>query len=96
MAGRLDRPAGVALMFAWLAARRRARLVAEPFPPHWDAVLRRNVAHFAHLPAAHQVTVRECVRVLVAEKLWGGRGRVARHAGDAGHRRGAGGAAHAQ
>ncbi len=61
-------------MFAWIAARRRSRLVAAPFPPHWDAVVRRNVAHFAHLPAPHQKTVRECVQVLVAEKVWEGAG----------------------
>lgn len=59
-------------MFAWVRARRRRKLLATPFPPYWEAVLRRNVAHFAYLPAAQQAAVRDITRILVAEKAWEG------------------------
>lgn len=57
-------------MFTWLRDRRRRHLLAEPFPPHWDAILRKNVGHYARLSATEQAKLRDTVRVLVAEKLW--------------------------
>jgi MtfA peptidase len=57
-------------MFSWLRNRRRKRLLAEPFPPHWDAVLRNNVAHYARLATAEQAKLRDAVRVLIDEKGW--------------------------
>ena len=33
-------------MFSWLRNRRRKKLLAEPFPPWWEAVLKRNVGHY--------------------------------------------------
>ncbi len=57
-------------MFSWLRNRRRKRLLAEPFPPHWDAILRANVAHYPRLSTAEQAKFRDAARVLVAEKGW--------------------------
>ncbi len=61
-------------MFAWVRDRRRRKLLEAPFPPYWETVLKRNVAHFARLPAAQQVAVRGITQVLVAERAWEGCG----------------------
>ena len=57
-------------MFSWLRNRRRRRILAEPFPPHWDAVLRRNVAHYLRLSTVEQAKLRDVLRILIAEKGW--------------------------
>jgi Mlc titration factor MtfA (ptsG expression regulator) len=57
-------------MFSWLRKRRRRKLLAEPFPPHWEAILRRNVAYYSRLAATEQARLRDILRVLVAEKSW--------------------------
>jgi hypothetical protein len=57
-------------MFSWLRNRRRRRLLAEPFPPHWDATLRKNVKHYSLLAPSEQAKFRDILRVLVAEKIW--------------------------
>lgn len=63
------------MFFAWLRARRRRKLLAEPFPIRWERFLAENVGHFPLLTAAEQARVRDTTRVLVAEKQWeGGRG----------------------
>lgn len=64
---------------SWLAAlsprkRRRARIVSEPFPPQWDAIIDANVAAAARLPAPHRARLRELVQIFVAEKHWEGCG----------------------
>ena len=59
-------------MLAWLRARRRRALLAEPFPGEWAAILSRDVAHYRSLDDARRATVRECVRVLAAELHWEG------------------------
>ena len=61
-------------MFGFFQNRRRQKLLAEPFPEWWDALLRRNVAHYAMLSPAELVKLRDTLRVLVAEKTWEGRG----------------------
>ncbi|QEL20396.1 M90 family metallopeptidase [Limnoglobus roseus] len=57
-------------MFTWLRNRRRKQILAEKFPPHWDAILRKNVAHYTHLSPGDQAKLRDTVRILVAEKMW--------------------------
>lgn len=57
-------------MFNWLRDRRRRKLLAEPFPPHWEAVLRRNVWHYPRLSEAEQANLRDTLRILIAEKSW--------------------------
>ena len=62
------------MLLSWLRARRRRKLMAEPFPVRWAGILERNVWHYSRLPPAEQSRVRDVMRVLVAEKNWLGRG----------------------
>lgn len=61
-------------MFSWFRNRRRRKLLAEPFPSRWEAILQRNVGHYSLLSTAEQSRVRDILRVLVAEKEWEGCG----------------------
>ena len=58
----------------WLRDRRRRRLLAEPFPPEWERIIRTNVAHDVSLDDAERGRLRDFVRVFVAEKDWEGCG----------------------
>jgi len=60
------------MIFDWLRRRRRRRLLAEPFPGQWLAILASNVAHYAYLSVAEQARLRDDLRVFVAEKNWEG------------------------
>jgi Mlc titration factor MtfA (ptsG expression regulator) len=61
-------------MFTWFRNRRRKKLLAEPFPPWWEAILKRNVGHYPRLLPPEQARLRDITRVLVAEKSWEGCG----------------------
>lgn len=61
-------------MFSWFRARRRRKLLAEPFPPWWEAVLRKNVGHYPRLSPDEQARLRDVTRILVSEKHWEGCG----------------------
>ena len=64
-------------MFHWLRNRRRVQWLAEPFPPHWEVLLHRNVAHYAHLTAVQRAKLRDDLRVFLHEKRFeGGSGFV--------------------
>jgi len=63
-------------MFTYFRDRRRRKLLAEPFPPYWETILHRNVAHYARLKADEQARLRDSTRVLVAEKEWEGVGGI--------------------
>jgi len=58
----------------WLRERRRARWRALPFPPEWDAIIRRNVAYDALLDRDERERLREFVRVFLEEKSFEGCG----------------------
>jgi Mlc titration factor MtfA (ptsG expression regulator) len=60
------------MLFSWLRNRRRRKLLAEPFPVRWQAILNRNVGHYPRLSPAEQSTLRDITRVLIAEKKWEG------------------------
>src|SRR5262245_60285358 len=60
------------MIFRWLRNRRRAKLLDEPFPREWDAIIRRNVGHFRLLSTDQQKKVRVAVQILVGEKRWEG------------------------
>ena len=62
------------MLFSWLKRRRRRRILAQPFPPDWQACLEKNVAHFRHLSPAEQARLRDDLRIFVAEKNWEGCG----------------------
>jgi len=61
-------------MFDWLIKRRRRKLMAAPFPPEWEAVIRRNMAHYRLLEDAGRSHLRELIAVFIAEKSWEGCG----------------------
>lgn len=62
------------MLFTWLARRRRAQILEAPFPPEWEAIVARNVAHWALLDDAERARLRDLVQVFVAEKHWEGCG----------------------
>ncbi len=61
-------------MLRWLAARRRRRILATPFPREWDGIIERNVAIATRLDAASRAKLRALVQVFIAEKHWEGAG----------------------
>lgn len=61
-------------MLSWFRRRRRARILAEPFPAEWLAHLERNVRHYGYLSAEEQARLRDWVQVFIAEKTWVGCG----------------------
>jgi Mlc titration factor MtfA (ptsG expression regulator) len=61
-------------MFSWFADRRRKKLIREPFPPEWEDIIQRNVAHYCMLDDAERTHLRELIQVVIAEKDWEGCG----------------------
>lgn len=53
---------------AWLAAWRRRRVRAAPFPAQWREILRRRMPAFARLPPDVQWQLKKLAQVLLAEK----------------------------
>ncbi len=49
-------------------ARRRRRILAKPFPPEWEGVLRQEVAFYRALDAAGQARFRRELQVFLGEK----------------------------
>src|SRR4051794_39794649 len=62
------------MFFSWLRNRRRRKLLAEPFPIRWEAILNRNVGHYPLLSPDERARLRDTTRVLIAEKVWEGCG----------------------
>jgi MtfA peptidase len=61
-------------MFGWFKKRRRARLLAEPFPAEWTEHLSRNVPYIAYLTADQLSRLNDNLRIFIAEKEWVGCG----------------------
>lgn len=61
-------------MFHPFRDHRRHELLQEPFPAAWEAIVSRNVAHFALLDESEKRALRGMVQVFVAEKDWAGCG----------------------
>jgi Mlc titration factor MtfA (ptsG expression regulator) len=55
-------------------ARRRSKILAEPFPPAWDRIIEDNVWLVRRLDPAQRAKLRELVQLFVAEKHWEGCG----------------------
>jgi MtfA peptidase len=62
------------MIFNWLKQRRRARILATPFPKLWDEIIRDNVRHACLLTSDQKQKLRRLVRIFVAEKKWEGCG----------------------
>lgn len=60
------------MIFRWLRQRRRRRLLAEPFPSNWDAILEANFRAYAQLSELERAKLRGDLQVFVAEKNWEG------------------------
>ena len=61
-------------MFHWLIDRRRRKLTEAPFPEAWEAIVRRNVAHYCMLTDEERAHLRSLVQIFIAEKNWEGLG----------------------
>jgi hypothetical protein len=48
---------------SWWKRRRRARILAQPFPAAWNAILERNVPTVAALDASERKTLKDTVRI---------------------------------
>lgn len=62
------------MLLWWLKTRRRRQLLAEPFPADWLGYLQQNFALYARLTEAERATLRDELRLFVAEKDWEGCG----------------------
>ena len=61
-------------MFRWFIDRRRKKLTRAPFPPLWEDIIRRNVAHYCILDNTERAHLRALIQVFIAEKYWEGAG----------------------
>ena len=61
-------------MLGWLTERRRKRLLDEPFPTEWTAILERNVAAYKLLDDGEKQRLHDLVQVFIAEKNFEGCG----------------------
>lgn len=62
------------MIFSWFKKRRRARILEEPFPDAWLSYLEKNVRHYGRLTEVEQATLRDALRIFIAEKSWEGCG----------------------
>jgi len=62
------------MLFSWLKRRRRAKLLAEPFPAEWLVHLQENFAQFGTLAESEQAKLRDDLRIFIAERDWDGCG----------------------
>ncbi len=60
------------MLFRWLKNRRRRRLLAQPFPKEWDAILNADVRHYRLLNDDERIKLKNLIRVFVDEKNWEG------------------------
>ena len=60
------------MLFTWLNRRRRRKILAEPFPAAWQAILHEQVGHYAVLSDADRQKLRDAVQIMIAEREWEG------------------------
>ncbi|MCA3004257.1 MAG: zinc-dependent peptidase [Planctomycetaceae bacterium] len=60
------------MLFRWFRDRRRAAVRARPFPPAWQAILRRRFAHWHRLSEADRRELLGHIAVFLAEKRFEG------------------------
>ncbi len=61
-------------MFGWFSEKRRQKLMAAPFPPGWEDMIRRNMIHYGLLDDAERKHLKKLIQVFIAEKSWEGCG----------------------
>lgn len=57
-------------MLRWWRNRRRARILAEPFPEEWLRLIEREVALWHAVPEGQRLRLLNDVRLFVAERYW--------------------------
>jgi len=57
-------------MLGWLRRRRRARLIAEPFPEEWLRWIERHATLWHAVPADARPRLKDDLRLFVAERYW--------------------------
>jgi len=57
-------------MFRWWRRRKRARILAEPFPDDWLQVIERDVALWQAVPGAQRARLLDDTRLFIAERYW--------------------------
>jgi Mlc titration factor MtfA (ptsG expression regulator) len=57
-------------MLRWWRKRRRARILAEPFPDEWLRLIEREVALWHAVPEAERPRLMDDVRLFIAERSW--------------------------
>jgi Mlc titration factor MtfA (ptsG expression regulator) len=62
------------MLFAWLKRRRRARIVAAPFPDDWLVYLQKNLGLYALLTEPERVKLHDDLRIFIAETAFEGCG----------------------
>ncbi len=60
------------MIFAFFKRRRRAKLVALPWPERWESALQVHFEAWLRLPEGTRHVLRGIIAVLVAEKTWEG------------------------
>ena len=61
-------------MFDWFSKQRRLKIVEEPFPSEWEAIIRRNMVHYSMLGDDEQMRLQRLIQIFMAEKSWEGCG----------------------
>ncbi len=61
-------------MFAWSKKRRRAKILAKPFPDEWRRVLAKNVALYRFLSEEESAKLHGHLRLFMTEHEWEGCG----------------------
>ncbi|MCH2181366.1 MAG: zinc-dependent peptidase [Mariniblastus sp.] len=59
-------------MFHWFQNRRRAQILAPPFPPAWQTFLENNMGFYRRLDDSERAKLQDITRIMVAEKNWEG------------------------
>jgi Mlc titration factor MtfA (ptsG expression regulator) len=62
------------MLFTWRKRRRRARVLAAPFPDDWLVYLQKNVALYSLLTEPERQKLRDDLRIIIAETTFEGCG----------------------
>ncbi|HET6584792.1 MAG TPA: M90 family metallopeptidase [Nannocystaceae bacterium] len=62
------------MIFSWLEDRRRRKILEQPFPSEWTAIIEKRVAHWVYLDDHERAQLQQLVQVFVEEKDWEGLG----------------------
>lgn len=62
------------MVFDFFKRRRREKLLSEPAPEHWRALLAKEYELWSRLPETDRARLFDITRVMVAEKSWEGAG----------------------